>query len=472
MLILRPYQLDDIERLRDAFRKHRRVVYRAATGSGKTCCAAEMIRSAVSRGRKVLVCTHRVEIHRQTVDKLREAGLHPAELVAGSKVPDAQLIAASIQTLARREIPAADLVIVDEAHANHTQQARIQAALPNAWHLLLTATPARLDGKPLAADVIVQGPSITSLIDAGYLVPTVFYGAETPDLHGVAFQGGDYAQDGLQVAYQSPRLVGAVPDTWLRLARGRRTVTFATGIEHSKRLVDAYTAAGVRAIHVDGSTPDSERAGAWDRLRTHDVDVVCNVGVAVEGLDVPSIECVQFARATASLTVWFQSVGRGMRPSPGKRDLVVLDHGGCAWRLGLPEQDKEWSLTETVGAKRAAAVEGLRTCKACLAIWSATAGMVCPRCGEAVQVASRPDPKQTGGELVQITAAELERQKRVASKDVPPRDPPDWVVRNKLTWYWNMREGERAARGLALPEPGKRFSGYSESGCWLKMRKR
>ena len=468
MFELRPYQSDLRDRCRDAFRAgHKRVVMQLGTGGGKTCTAADVVRLAVLRGHRVLYTAHRDEILTQTAAKLADAGVVFAVLSTGRAVPDAAVILASQQTLARRDVPAVDLHVCDEAHQGTKGQARVQAALPNAWHLLLTATPCRLDGNPLPADAIVCGPSVAELQAAGHLCEAIVYSVPAPDVADVAMERGDFKPAGLAIAARKPALVGAVADNWRRYCTGRRGVLFAVSVEHSRECCAALTAAGYRAVHVDGSTPDAERSAAWAGLRSGTLDCVCNVGVAIEGLDVPEIDAVYMARPTCSLTVHMQSIGRGMRPAPGKRDLVVVDAAGNTWRHGLPETPREWSLTARVGAVRGAALPGLSHCAECLAMWDG--GGACPRCGHVATAAERAGPRTVGGELLRVTAAELERRARAASKDVPPRDCPAWVEAAGLAGYWRHCERDRAANGHALPSGG-RFTGYSESRCFRRMK--
>ena len=101
---LRQYQSDLVDQLRHAYRAgHRAPLLQLATGGGKTVIFAEAARGAWSRGRRVLVLAHRVEIVRQAVAKLRTAGVPAVPLIAGGIVPaDAQVIVASVQTAADR----------------------------------------------------------------------------------------------------------------------------------------------------------------------------------------------------------------------------------------------------------------------------------------------------------------------------------------------------------------------------------
>jgi superfamily II DNA or RNA helicase len=171
---LRPYQIETLERCRQAYREGaKRVILQASTGAGKTAMASVVCRNATAKQARVLYVVHRDEILQQTAKAL--APLPVSLLVAGGRaeaIKPGSILLASAQTLARREVPEHDLLVWDESHCFHSAQIRVQAACP-ARALLLTATPARTDGKPLAdiADAIVQGPAMADLIAAGYLGP-------------------------------------------------------------------------------------------------------------------------------------------------------------------------------------------------------------------------------------------------------------------------------------------------------------
>lgn len=460
---LRPYQLDTLERCRQAYRDGaRRVLLQASTGAGKTAMAARVCANATAKGARVLYVVHREEILRQT-----EKALHPtavAILSAGKRaeaIAPGTVLLASAQTLARRPVPEHDLLVWDESHCQHEAQRRVQAAWP-ARALLLTATPARTDGKPLAdlADAIVCGPPMADLIAGGHLVPALVYGAPSPDMHDVPIRGGEYAAGPAEQAAR--RLVGSVPDNWLRHGRGRRTILFASGVAHSRECVAALTAAGVRAAHVDGETSADERRKLFDRLRVHDLDVLCNVGIAVEGLDIPEIACVYWARATASLAVYLQGTGRGMRPSPGKSDLIVIDGGGNAYRHGLPEDRREWSLE---GKPRRVGEPGLRTCAECLAVYAPQLP-ACPRCGAEPTPEQRRAVQVVGGDLVRLTAAEIERQSRAASAAVGPRPCPSWAATDAALWA--RLEAKRQREGYALGDGSRAHPGWTAT-MWRRI---
>src|ERR1700733_6908803 len=159
MTDLRPYQLEAIDRIEQS----KSALYVLPTGGGKTVIASAVIERAVQRGERVLVLTHRREILKQTSLKLPiEHGLIQAGLNTDLSYP---VQIASVQTLWARcmrtdkvSFPAADLVIIDEAHhiAARTWLS-ILDEYPNAQRVGLTATPCRSDGRGLGNffDIIV-----------------------------------------------------------------------------------------------------------------------------------------------------------------------------------------------------------------------------------------------------------------------------------------------------------------------------
>ena len=194
MILLRPYQLSAIARTRAARKAgHRRILISAPTGSGKTviAIAVSMLRRAVELGDRVLVIAHRTELIDQFWSALYRQGI-TAGVMRGQDErtdPSAPVQRGTIQTLTRRDLPPASLVVVDEAHRVPGESyTRTLEAYPGATILGLTATPSRLDGRPLsdAFDALVQAASYSELIDEGsILAPIVYAPRKAPDLSKV-----------------------------------------------------------------------------------------------------------------------------------------------------------------------------------------------------------------------------------------------------------------------------------------------
>jgi superfamily II DNA or RNA helicase len=271
---LRDYQARAVEAIEQATK----AIYVAPTGSGKTVVAAAVIERAVDRGERVLVLTHRREILRQTSHKIEtDHGLIQAGLTIDLSY---QIQIASIQTLharcmrsAKIPLPPADLIIIDEAHhvAARTWHAILEA-YPHARRIGLTATPCRADGRGLGNyfDALIVGPQIPELIARDDLVPTIYYAPSEPDLRGVETRQGDYVVAQLADRMNRKDLVGDIVYHWHKFGERRKTLVFCVDVAHSLNVRDEFAKSGVRAEHLDGSTPKESAISSshgWQRAK-------------------------------------------------------------------------------------------------------------------------------------------------------------------------------------------------------------
>jgi len=460
---LRDYQHRDIRRIKEAFARRRSVLYQLPTGGGKTVVLSRV--TDLSHGRVLVLC-HRRELVAQSVAKLRAVGITPG-VVAGADPnpnPDARVQVAMVQTLARRQtagkpLPPAELVIVDETHlaAAATWSRLLLSGYPRAWRLGVTATPERLDGKPLSDlyGELVCGPTVAELTAAGHLVNADVYSIPGADLSGVRRAAGEYRKADAAAAMDRPALVGDAVAHYRRLADGKRGIVYAASLDHAHRLAAAF-GGGWRAI--TGSMPAHQRDRLVAKFRAGEITGLTNYGVLVEGVDVPGVEYVGWMRPTASLVIWLQGCGRGLRPAPGKSRVVIADHAGNAIRHGLPADDRSWSLHGR--PKRAkAAGPAMTTCRECLAIWSRDmTGRACPRCGAEPAAVVRRQPVVRDGLLVKVTKADLMRSARAQSMTVDERPPPRWAP----PVLWRRLESKRKREGYAL--------GWTVGACRRLMR--
>lgn len=418
---LRPYQAALVEKLRAAIRAgHRRILAQSPTGSGKGSVLATMVQTCTSRGRPCVVMTPRRELVEDLSARIGSLGVEHGVILAGDKRvrPESLCQVASVQTLARRTKPPADLVIVDEAHhSTAASHEKILAAYPDATIIGFTATPCRLSGKGLGTifDSLVIGPQPAELVRDGYLVPVTGFAYDAPALAGVHKTGGDYNEAELGVVMGGTKLVGNIVEQWRAHAAGTRTVVFAVNVEHSKHLVEQFQAAGIPAEHVDAEADRSVRTEVFARFRSGETPVLCNVMLATEGFDLPEIGCVVLARPTMSLALALQMIGRGRRPVPCpcgliphwqqttcecglpvvKRALRLHDHAGVIMQHGLPDEPREWTLEHGASAGKKAALS-VRTCSKCFALFDPAKNPACPRCGFVNVVKKKPIRQQEG----------------------------------------------------------------------------
>jgi len=363
---LRDYELDWLRRIRRA--SARRVLVVGPTGSGKTVVAAALMRGALDRGHRVLFVVHRRELVKQAVQRLRESGVaqHAIGVILGggrvgdeiytlAERPHARIQVASIQTLNRARAPNASIVLIDEAHHATAKTYRaLLAHYPKANVYGLTATPYRLDGRPLGDlfEEIVSAPPASDLIAARWLmrprVYTVPYD-QRPDLSGVRVFAGDFSKADLARAVNRKVLVGNIVDHYVKHAGSRSAVCYAVNVEHGEHIVASFDERGIDAELLTGDVPLRARVEILARFATGTTRVIVNCMVLTEGWDCPEAKLAIVARPTLSTCLWMQMCGRITRPTDGEATPtpLVLDHAGNAHVHGLPLEDVSYSLHGT-----------------------------------------------------------------------------------------------------------------------------
>jgi DNA repair protein RadD len=430
MLTLRPYQELIVNGVRDAYiQGFKAPLAVAPTGAGKTVIFSYIAANSNARGKRVMILVHRVELLRQTSEKLTEMGvdhglINPLYTPAAYK----SVQVASVQTLIRRlnKHHPPDLIIVDEAHhATAGTWRKIIETYPKARVLGVTATPCRGDGKGLGAhaggifDTLVMGPQIKELIDGGFLVaPKVYAPLERIDLSGVATKMGDYEKHGLEMAVDKPKITGHAVEHYKQLCDGAPAVVFCVSIKHAQHVADEFRAAGYTAYAVDGSQDDDTRKRILQGLGNGRVQVVCSCDLISEGTDIPAIGCAILLRPTQSLGLYLQQVGRALRPSPGKPYAVILDHVGNVLMHGMPDDVRDWSLDGIERRKKGEKKEKtirVEQCERCFMVYEPQP--ICPACGHQ-KVVKDAAPQQVDGTLREVTIADRVRLKKEKRQEV------------------------------------------------------
>jgi superfamily II DNA or RNA helicase len=399
---------------------------------------------------------HLREILDDTARRLQQAEIPHGFIMAGMpRNPFQPVQIVSVQTAVRRPVvKKPGLIIVDECHLAVAETYRqVLAAAGNPPILGLTGSPIRLDGRGMGEmfDVLVPTCSTADLIAEGLLSPIRYYAPTKPDLANVRSRGGDFALDQLAEAVDRPSIIGDAVAHYRKYAHGRRAVAFCVNIAHAEHTASAFTAAGYRAVAISGNSTREERTAALTGLRQGTIDIVCNCALWVAGVDCPEIGCVILLRPTKSLTMYLQSVGRGLRIAPGKPDLIVLDHASCVFTHGLPQDPREWSL-EARPKRAGASAPAVRECPECFACHEPAP--VCPACGHVYQSDTvQRGPEQVDGQLVEVDEAALRRQRNREQAGAQTLEQLIEVgrrrgMRNPQGWarhVWAARQRKRAA---------------------------
>lgn len=346
MTSLRPYQVKARADIYAAYSAgSRAVMLQLITGGGKTVIFVEIIKDFLKAGKRVIMVAHREELITQAWQTLYNKEIYAGVIKSGN--PENFTLpcqVASIQTICRRaKLPRADLVIFDEAHHSQDDNSYgdvLTKHFPYARVLGVTATPYRLSGLGFTSifDKLIQGPTFQELVDMGYLSPLRYFIAHNPDLSKVKVKNGDFVIEELHKAMGMAPLVKSYHEH----CDGMAGLVFAVNIPHSQEIVRQYLAAGIPGAHVDANTPADERKKLFQLLRDKKIKILSNVGIATEGTDIPTIDFVQLARPTKSLSLFCQMIGRVTRVSPGKEFGFVLDNGGLYLEHGMPDQAFDW----------------------------------------------------------------------------------------------------------------------------------
>lgn len=461
---LRPYQqqLDqDIERAWSDGNKN--VLAVEPTGGGKTVNMAHMLHRYA--GQPSIAIAHRKELVGQISLALGREGV--AHKIIGPDAlvrfviqrqrqklgrdfynPHAQCAVASVATLTTKStmanlkswFPQVRLWIQDEAHhlVRGNQWGKAVDLFPNARGLGFTATPCRADGKGLGShadgvfDTMVEGPDMRWLIDNQFLCDYEIAAALSdmqmdPDRIGAS---GDYSRQQLRSAAKTSHIVGDVVNHYLRLAKGRRTLLFASDLETAAEMRVGFINAGVAAEMLDGSVSDTVRADVGDKYEAGKFDVLINVDLFGEGYDVPAVECVILARPTESYSLYCQQFGRALRILEGKSKALIVDHVGNVARHGLPDKRRVWTLDAKERRPKMLNPEDdvpLRYCPECTQPYEKYL-VLCPFCGHEYEPAERSSPQQVDGDLVLLTPETLARLRG----DVEHVDRDPYKVRDQM----------------------------------------
>lgn len=391
--MLRDYQQDLVTKASARLREGmRRPLIVAPTGAGKTRIGQHMLTGMARAGQTGWFVVHRDELMQQTVDTFRRAGLDTGVIAAGHAPCNAAVKVCMVQSMPSRldEHGVPDWVLWDEAHHRPaTTYEHIAQHCNAARHIGLTATPIRGDGKPLggAFDCMVQGVGIRWLMDRGYLSDYRYYAPDLPALDG---------RD-VERVMTGKAMVGSIVSSWQRIAAGHITIGYAPSIAASMRYTEAMIAAGLRAAHVDGNTPDDVRRAAVMRLADREIDGLWNVGLMSEGVDLGAmvgrdvaVEAIIHASPTSedALGLNRQRNGRAFRVKPDGRPGIIIDHVGECIRHPAPCADIEWSLDAPPKVVREAGRPSpISRCDACLAIIPPQP--CCPVCGHEREVSER-----------------------------------------------------------------------------------
>ena len=304
---------------------NKRPMLQLPTAAGKTFIAAEIIKSALSKGSRVIFCVPAISLIDQSVEAFKAAGISGIGVIQGDHegLDRSQPVqVCSVQTLARRKIPDAELVIVDEAHMRFKSLYEWMDAWSNVPFIGLSATP-WVRGLGLYFDDLIKPITMRELISLGFLSDYTAYAGSSPDLKGVKVTAGDYNKKGLAEVVMDTTLIADIVPTWLKLGENEQTIFFATDCAHARAAQAEFVDAGIECAYIDAYTTREERAEIFEQFTSHSIKVIANVGTLTTGLDL-DVRCLILARPTKSKSLYVQIIGRALRINTWLSNAVAI----------------------------------------------------------------------------------------------------------------------------------------------------
>jgi superfamily II DNA or RNA helicase/HKD family nuclease len=347
-----PHQKDMLERLRveREIRGHRRNLLVAATGTGKTVMAAldyrDMRDKRGGQLPRLLFVAHRKEILKQSLRTYREV-LDDASfgelLHSGQKPREWTHVFASVQSLNLQRLERLDpghfdVIVIDEFHhATADTYRRVIDHFAPTELLGLTATPERMDGRNVQGEFfggrIAAELRLWEALENDLLCPFHYFGVpDGTDLTNLNWRSGSYDRDQLGNLYTGDdaraRIVIKQVKDKISNPAAMRALGFCVTKKHARFMAECFSRAGFQAASLDSDSPAVVRERTLEDLKAGRIQVVFSVDLFNEGLDIPDVDILLLLRPTNSATVFLQQLGRGLRRTPNKPVLTVLDFIG------------------------------------------------------------------------------------------------------------------------------------------------
>lgn len=337
-IILRPYQVDIIERADSAKTS---VLVELPTGGGKSVIAKEIIKRETDKGGIVLIVAPKITLLDQLANTF--SALNP-QIIHGKTDYDSShnVFVSTLQTAHKRDLGfTPTMILIDEVHFGFSGKMIKQLLKDFIGKLVgLSATPYDKQGKPLEGfGTHLHDYNLMYMIENGYLVPPISYTPVKVDLKGIRTTAGDYNQSDLDAKFNNIESVMQVVDSTKEMIQQRKqTLVFGITIKHAIALADAYSEAGIKAKPMHSQMTKEEQAETMAAFKRGDLQLLTNPDMLTTGFDHPPADTVVLARATKSQNLYKQMVGRVLRLSEGKANAVLLDCAGVISDLGLPTE--------------------------------------------------------------------------------------------------------------------------------------
>ena len=396
--MLRDYQQDIYNKIREELTKHDGVCAVLPCRSGKSYIMKEIVDNACKKGNNVLILAHRnllIAQHKKLIGNCRIASVFT-----------------EVNHLDEHEQP--NLIIIDEAHISGAESYQKVCKHYKCKRVLFTATAKRLDGKPLnLADVIINGISGDELIKRGMISQYDLYAPKLDiDLSKVQMSGSDFNNEELGEVMLDKKIYGDIIKYYRQLADGKQAIAYCTNIKHSQSICKLFNDNGINAVHIDATTPEKERLKVMEDYRNRKYMVLCNCNLISEGITLPQCDCCLLLRPTQSETLYIQQSCRCLTPRKDKK-AIIIDYVGNCYAHGMPTEKRIYTLESMEKIKNSSRASEVvaRECHNCFRVYRGN-DRICPYCGFD-NGKTRQQIKQEQAELERVEKVEAQKRERM-----------------------------------------------------------
>lgn len=455
MIELRDYQEQAIFKIRNEFKNlNKKVVLCLPTGAGKTIVFTSIAKATLDKSlsNTVIVLTDRTELLNQTGGAFAKFGMNPINIAPNARKINlhGRCYVGMVKTIYNRKNKLQDLfnrvtlVIIDEAHKGDF--VKVLNLFPNAHIIGATATPI-MTGKRAMQDYynsIVVGTDVSELIENGYLSNYTHYAPKGLDITQLKSNAGEYSKASQMQQFGKAELYEGLISNYKKYGRGKGII-FCVNKEHAQKTASEFTKAGYNAKCLISGCSDSYRKATLDWFANTEDAILTNCGILTTGFNEPSIQTVVLNRATKSLPLFMQMIGRGSRTTSGKNEFIVIDMGNNHINHGLWDNARNWDSFfsgEHLKKSKKKQAAPIKDCPKCAAIIIASAarcthcGFVFPKVKKELQVAKDLEavnygeiPEHLNKPFLQMSVHELIERAKYGSSYLGRPYKKTWIVR-------------------------------------------
>ena len=383
-------------------------VIEAETGAGKSLMIAAIAKTFYEISGKHVLCTApNVDLVRQNTEKYlatgNKASIFSASIGKSLRYPVVFGTPITIHNQIEKFGAKFGLICIDECHGiTPTIQKiieEIRVKNPNLRVIGLSATPFRLGsgliyaidehGKPspekqcvdpyFAKKVFTIGGR--ELIDQGYLTKPIIgaiHGDHYDTINMRINSMGKFYQEDIDRAYegQNRKTASIIADIIAQAKNRNGVMVFAATVKHAMECMESLPPELSRMIGGDINTKKEQRKKLVNDFKQQKYKYLVSVGTMTTGVDFTHVDLIALMRATESIGLLKQCIGRGLRLHEGKTDCLVLDYAENIERHCGEDGD---IFNPKISAKKASGGgEGL--------------SVICPSCETENEFTARPNP--------------------------------------------------------------------------------